>query len=61
MVKYASQEELQAARRLVERRLESLRAVEDAPNRGQWDYPTGLRLAQERLDEAREALRSIGG
>ncbi len=47
------------AQRLVACRLEALRSVEDAPNRGMWDYPTALRLAQESRDEALEALRLI--
>lgn len=56
----ASQEELYAAQRLVERRLETVRAIENAPNRGQWDYETALRSAAKRLDEARHALRALG-
>ena len=48
-----------AARRLVERRLETLRATTDAPNRGMWDYPSALRAAQKRLDDARKALEAV--
>ena len=44
--------------RTIDRRREALRAVENAPNRGQWDYPTALRLAEERLGEAENALRA---
>ena len=45
--------------RIIEKRRESLRMVENAPNRGQWDYRAGLREAEKRLAEAEAELKKL--